>query len=574
MTMPSLQIHHWRNTIQVPRDCPSPHRLRERIDALVERLPDRLEAGLAPWFSEAGDPVLLIRQLPVTCELDLSRDPESLVTAWAQRFAKALSAAMDGACGEVWRFPSLAAFHARYIADRAQGLACTTWYYRTFEGLAHLHPAAAIRTLLLEDPAQGRATLTELPPEVWTGFATVMSRQELLRIFEGLAVAGGKPVDLTSLMQLYRAQEAQLPGGGWPMAAVFLLAAALRAGLPPTLDVLLWIRLVARLPRLGSLALATDVATMGEALRTGHVEPLIAADPDQDRESWLLLRDRPGWGAALAALLEPITERPAPGSGSLAEAVSTSFAGLVLLLPELNDLLDDAFCALLPPWKDGPARNVLAWLALALCVGSGQRARFLNDPFWRDFFAIPANLAHQGIADWLSTAAAAPAAAGLARRAATLARGDSLVVPLRLQGQRRRLAVDGASGLWLTLDPEGLPSAGSWLACLAAARAARRDWRHLHADWGLPEPSQWLLIQAAQVAMRRFAFRIPGMALASLPYLCERFLAGGGRFDAESDRLELRRPPLYVLLNLCDASRRQIRWSGPPERVLHLDYEP
>ncbi|MFM7169411.1 MAG: hypothetical protein ACKOYH_00955, partial [Cyanobium sp.] len=165
MTTPTLQIHHWRNTIQVPRDCPSPHRLRDRIDALVEHLPDRLEAGLAPLFADAGDPVLLIRQLPFTCELDLSRDPESLVSAWALRFAKALSAAMDSASTEVWRFPSLAAFHARYITDRARGLASTVWYYRTFSGLGHLSPAAAIRTLLLEDPVLGRATLVELPPE-------------------------------------------------------------------------------------------------------------------------------------------------------------------------------------------------------------------------------------------------------------------------------------------------------------------------------------------------------------------------------------------------------------------------
>lgn len=575
MTMPTLRIHHWRNTIQVPRDSPSPHRLRDRIDALVEHLPDRLEAGLAPLFADAGDPVLLIRQLSFTCALDLSRDPESLVTTWALCFAKALSAAMDSASSEVWRFPSLAAFHARYITDRARGLASTTWYHRTFSGLVHLSPAAAIRTLLLEDPALGRATLVELPAQVWAGLATVMSRPELQRILEGLVVAGGDPADLASLVQLYRAEAAQIPAGSWPMVALFLVTAALRAGLPPTDEVVQWIRLAARLPQLASGALASDGPSLGEALRTGNVEALIAADPQQEQQSWQALGDRPGWGAALAALLEPTAEPPAaPGGGSLAEPVSTAFGGLVLLLPELNDLLDDNLCALLPEWRGGPARNLLAWLALGLCVGSSQRGRFLNESLWRDFFALPPSLDYEEISDWLVPAAAAPAAGGLAQQAATLARGDSVVVPLRIEDQRHRLAVDGASGLWLALDPDSRQTPTSWRACLAAARGARRDWLHLRADWGLPEPWLCLLIQMAQVAMRRFAYRIPGMAGASLPYLCERFLAGGGSFDARSNRLELRRPPLYVLLNLCGASRRRIRWSGPPERQLVLEYEP
>jgi hypothetical protein len=109
---------------------------------------------------------------------------------------------------------------------------------------------------------------------------------------------------------------------------------------------------------------------------------------------------------------------------------------------------------------------------------------------------------------------------------------------------------------------------------LIATRRARADWRYLAADWGLPGEWSWVFSQLAQLTCRRFAYRIPGMAGASLGYLYGNLLDSGGRFDPETDLFTLTRPPLHVLLNLTGIGRGTRRWPGPPQRELQLEYAP
>jgi hypothetical protein len=92
-------------------------------------------------------------------------------------------------------------------------------------------------------------------------------------------------------------------------------------------------------------------------------------------------------------------------------------------------------------------------------------------------------------------------------------------------------------------------------------------------NWGLTGPWARLFTHMAQIVLRRFAYRLPGFAGASLPYLHANLLAGAGTLDPESGRLQLARPPLHALLNLTGIGRGIVQWSGPPWRRFMLDYE-
>lgn len=554
MTASLLHIHHWRNDYLVARDHPEPERARAALDRLGERLPGELAGGLARWFA-ADDGVVLIEHLALDCELDLSRAPELLAARWAARFARALAQALDSGEG-VLRFPSAAAYRARFIVDLAAGHAWHAWYYRPFAGLQALPAAAAIRTVLLEDPCQGRATLAALPDETWPALAAVLTRREAARILDGLAQeAGGTGADPQRLGRL-SARAARLVPPGVPGAvhALAILAAALRDGQAATPELAAWARLAGALSALGG-----DVV-VGPAALLGGEDGAPAAGPDEEVKR--LLAARPEWRRPLAELLAP-----AATSAQAAPAYS-DFAGLALLLNELDEALDPRLAAALPPWDGAAPRNLAAWLALACCAGAPRAARFLREAFWRDFFALPPRLGAEDLHAWLDGTDAAPALARLAERAQAWARGARGHALLRSAGQRLWLEVDEPTGIWCQWleRPVEVPS------LLAAARRARQDWRYLHPGWALPEPWQRFFIQLAQLLLRRFAYRIPGFAGTSAPHLYANFLAGAGRLDAGC--LRRARPPLHALLNLTGVARSRLQWSGPPARSLVQEYLP
>jgi hypothetical protein len=575
MNAPVLHIRRWNNEFVLARDCPSPERVRQDLEEIAGRLPDELAAGLAPWLSEKSGPVVLIRRLAFECELDLSREPEFLAARWAYGFAKALVDAVETGTEEVLRFPSPAAYRARYITDLAAGSG-SAWYYRPFSGLSVLPAAGAIRTVLLEDAELGRETLAALPPEAWPRLGSALTRREALRILEGLSAgADGKAAEPAALAAVYREHASRMPAMPWFATALFLFAAALRAGIEAGGDLARWVRLAAKLP---VLAASPDAPALAGALRRGDVAALVAADSERDAESWAGLAARPEWRAALAEALRAETgQDPASAVRATADAARTAFGGLILLLPELDSLLDGDLAGALPPFERAPARNLAAWLVLALCAGRDRAVPFLGEAFWRDLFGVPAAIDRTVLLNWLAGADAAPAAARLAERAAALARGSRRWTMLRAGGRRWAVAVDQATSLWCEIgDPAAAPvSDGTpWRTRLADARRVRDDWRHLAMDWGLPEAWQRLFIQSAQILLRRFAFRIPGFAGASLPYVFANFLAGPGTLDAESGHLRLTRPPLHVMLNLTGIGRGAVHWPGPPERGFVLEYEP
>jgi hypothetical protein len=571
-----LRIHRWRNEFLVPHDCVAPDRMRADLDDIADDLPDELATGLTPWFSTQGREVVLVKSLVFDCQLDLSQKPELLVERCAYQFAKALINTVESGGDGVLRFASPAAYHAQFIADLTSGHSGSAWYYLPFAGLSALPPASAIRTVLVEDCELGREVLSTLSKEVWNRLGTVLTRIEALRILEDLSGGGraeaAKPDTFAALYQEHARHLTTVP---WFVSALYLFSAALCMGFRASPSLAQWVRLAAKLP---ALARQTDVIAMVKALQQGDIGTLVAADAERDAESWAILAAQPQWRSTLAELLRVETSRASDtGVHNGAEAVRTTFGGLVLLLPELDNLLDDALSGVFPHTEQASSRGLTAWLVMAQCAGYSCAAQFLHEAFWRDVFGIATNIDLAVLNGWLATGDPTAVSAHLAERARSHARGSPIMAPLRTGGQTLLAIVDQASGLWCdelrNSRPPGCVASPSWRACLAAARRARNDWRYLAMHWGLPEPWQWLFTHMAQIVMRRFAYRVPGFAGTSLPYLYHNLLEGSATLES-TGQLRLSRPPLHVLLNLTGIGRGTVLWSGPPERIIQLDYEP
>lgn len=569
MTGHGIHVHRWRNEYIVPRAHPAPEAARSELDRLACHLPDELCAGLAAWVTAHPEPVVLLNRIIFECELDLSREGPLLVTRWAHRMARALIRAVELDGDGMLRFPSQAAFRAQFIADVAAGHAWHLWYYRSFEGVRALPVSSAIRTLLLEDAALGRATLAELAPQAWPRVAQAITRADALRILDGLSEespAGG----LSAVAVLLAAVERGLPAETtWFADALRLYAEALRAGSRPTRAAASLARLAARLWR---LAAAGGASRLAAAVRAGATADLVAADPERDPDTWSALAAHPEWRPVLVALVHrAAAARPFPGASTRQQA-STSFAGLALLLPEIDALLTQDVCRALPRSPAAQPRALAAWLSLAQCAGRHLASNVLGESFWRDFFGIPPGTGVDGILRWLDPVHAAPALAALARAAGALSRGRPMLTAFPAAGVRRRVLVDTSTGSWLAfgrhLSSDGVP----WRECLAAARLARADWNNLATTWNLPGGWQDVFMQIAQTALRRFAYRIPGFAGSSVAYLHANFLASAGQWDVNTGELRLSRPPLHTLLQLTGVARSAISWSGPPARRLHPEY--
>lgn len=170
---------------------------------------------------------------------------------------------------------------------------------------------------------------------------------------------------------------------------------------------------------------------------------------------------------------------------------------------------------------------------------------------------------------WLASDDARSALEALGTRVEKLARGRRVLAPLRVDVEHHWLSVDEATGMWCAWEPSGPETPASFGETLASARRARADWIYSCVDWGLPAAWRRFFVQLAQAALRRFAFRVPGFAKSSFPYLYANFLSSSGE-SLEGSCLVLTKPPLWSLLNLTGVARSPATWSGPPPRTLEL----
>jgi len=203
---------------------------------------------------------------------------------------------------------------------------------------------------------------------------------------------------------------------------------------------------------------------------------------------------------------------------ALFEDTPCAAAGLVLLLDELGD-----WTSALP---DAP-RGAFALAALAAAAPAADAPRLWHDACWRALFGVEA-------------------AFGLDELAALL------------NDIHAQAVVDAAAAFGVEEPRDD--------------DAAALDTPLLH---GLPAAWRTLVATAAQYAWRRVAWRVPGMAGASIGYLRRNLLGGDGSaclVDDDHWHWRVPRAPLHVLLAMTTLAAREHVWRGPPARLLTLEF--
>jgi hypothetical protein len=570
MTGQGIHILRWSNEYIVSREHVAAEEARIGLDTVARDLCSELTEGLEPWMSSQDDRVLLLNRLDFDCELDLTRERWTLARRWASAFARALIRASDVEVSGVARFSSQAEYRAQFLSDLVAGHAWHLWYYQPFDGIRHLPVASALRTLLLEDPALGRATLAAMTPAAWSQLAACLTAVEAARILEGVSDDGD--ADTTAFEAVLQALARHAPATEpWFVLALRLFVAAIRDGAAATATLATFVRLVAKA---ATLAAHHPVATVTRAIAHHDLRALALLAGGHDLHVWSPLAQHPMWRSLVCDAIERVAPRQREAEQSAGDEAFTRFGGFLLLLPEIDALLSDAVSHALPASTIGNARNLAAWMALAHSVGGAASSAFVREAFWRDFLGIPPTVTLDALTDWLEEPLARNALTRLAGEARERSRGADVLTTLTAGGVRRRVVADLATLLWIRFDENGPMDPAPWRARRAAARVARADWTYLAPPWQLPPDWDLFFAQIAQVALRRFAYRIPGFAASSLAHLHANFLGVPGRWDSRRRQMRLSRPPLHTMLQFTGIARGPIRWSGPPAVDLGLEFEP
>ncbi|MGH2586072.1 MAG: hypothetical protein ACRDJE_14255, partial [Dehalococcoidia bacterium] len=155
--MSTLQIERLRCRYRVPREHPNPWGVQARLDRLVRE--GLVEGGwtdaVASLVSEDEAGVLVIRRLELKLLLGVGAPEDTRLAAlWRRGLTRALARALAAEPDGRWliRFPSRAAYLARFAEDLVAGTAAGAWYYEPFRSLLTLPIGAALREAFRRDP--------------------------------------------------------------------------------------------------------------------------------------------------------------------------------------------------------------------------------------------------------------------------------------------------------------------------------------------------------------------------------------------------------------------------------------
>jgi hypothetical protein len=618
MNAPMLTIDVWHNEIAVPRDHPAPWRIRDHVERITRHAEVELGEALGGYLERRDGEVILIHTIEVDLDLDVACDPTDAARALAGRLTRQLVDSIESGAPQVLRFPSQAAYRARFIADLAAGNAWGRWYYASFDGLRMLAPSSAIRSLLTDDA--GAETLAAIAEAQWPSLMTALGDADAWRILDALAAhpATGDTADAVSA-GLDAASHGSLGGiDRPPVLALMLLAALARHGYAVDAT---------------AVASAELVALAISAFRRGNravLDCLMQADTIEARPvpehgaavTRTLMRMVGPDGKRLRALARSTCARlasastAAPTTATDAPIAHSSCApGLIVLLDEIDALFEAGLAACLPIGPDGDIDSEIraaATLAVLACTaGPAQAQAVWHDAAWRAVLGLSHRFGWSDFTQLLATRHdPAEARQALAQHAILHLRGA--VMPVRCRDQpalfaaqgtaerparigRIELTVDRASGMWC-LQPmpagrrrrgddvpafdvhvvleAGDPGPASLAQRLAATRAAQRDWRDLDNPLlrdGCPPAWQALFMACAQFTWRRATQRVPGMLRATLPYLRANLLGMHGGCEARGPgywHWRVARPPLYVLIAMSSLSRcAGTRYGGRDQRI-------
>ncbi len=625
----ALLIERLHNHYLAPAEHPAPEDIRSFCEAAIgPNLPQMLASVLHPWLPAEDNSVWFLRRLEIDFSLNVEETERNLAELWAAQIAAGLMGALQNNNNdeetEILRFPSRAAYLAHFLLDLAEASAWSKWYYQSFDGLRVLPLSTALRTAICEEPETGLAALGQLPEHKSAAVLRALCAADARRVLAALSGtdrgAGDEAACFNALREVWQTA-LSIPPNEEDHRALLLFIAAYRknpelAGKPLAAAAAACNRLVRRLRE----SAATQSQGLLTALRDGDLAGLCrATDADDAAILAPLLRCESG---SLEMVLQNIAGESSTGLGARPETQCTSFGGMYLLLPLLEEVPWEEATSGWPVPEGVSAPALTRLLVLAKCLGRSRAAGCFRDPVVLDCLQVPPEITRDmdKVARWLAGISAKDVHRFLSalldfRMETGAVQGDTfLFVRAAQKGRPAGILLDHARGLWLFAG--GLCNSrsslfqqlGNWipqprrLLCdecfvdemrasfpnvhveplpgapgegLPPLRELARDLTYLSLAGIFPRKQRGArmvdlaLSVAAQGMLRSFAWKLPGFGNSSLGYLYNNFLActASVKEDVNQNIVCLGRPPLHLVLAMAGLNRRSYRLSWAPDRT-------
>src|SRR5262245_9383380 len=405
MGAPMLAIDVWSNEIAVPRDHPAPWRVRDHVEQVTRCAQAELGLALSGYLERGDGEVILIRILELDFDLDVACDPAGAARALGRRLISRLVDCIESGAPQVLRFPSQAAYRARFITDLAAGNAWGRWYYAAFEGLRVLAPSAAIRTVLTGEG--GIETLAAIAEPQWPSLAAVLGDAEVWRVLDALAAppVTADTADLESAW-LDAAGRSSLRGiDRPPVLALMLLATLARRGYAVDATAVASAEAVA----LAMSAFQRGNRAVLDWLMRADAGELRSAQGDRTAIARTFVRLAGPDGAALRALACSTCaelDRTPTAKSDTPIVHSSCAAGLIVLLDEIDALFEAGLASYLPIGLDADTNTVRAAATLAVlgcAAGAAQAQAVWHDTAWRAVLGLSDHFSWSDFAQVLTT---------------------------------------------------------------------------------------------------------------------------------------------------------------------------
>ncbi|HEX7227741.1 MAG TPA: hypothetical protein VF353_08195, partial [Candidatus Binatia bacterium] len=398
MSTSRLEIGSVAAQYLLPADHPSPHRVKDRLDAIIARdLPRTVARAFEPWFSETDQSIWIIRRLNIETAINVTGEPERITRALATQIARNLAETVrSNNQDNVRYFRNRAEYLASFLSDLAFGTAWSQWYYQAFAGLNALSLSGALRTAICDDSRIGREALCLLPMAEILQVVQSLTEHDARLVLERLALEDPESDD-------------------WRREAALSATTEYDTAL-------------AKLGSERQRALYSFIAATHE---------LRAVSRDEDRSS-----------RAAAGPNAPAPVHPR----------NTAFGGTFLILPYLDELPLVEATRDWPQAEATAAISLVRFLVLLKCCGSEDWERAFYDPLLRDLLLIPPDLSPDMLRSWQSQLKREDlqnffeTLIDWQRSRDTIGRKEQLLVVSPYRGRPLLVLIDAARGLWLLID--------------------------------------------------------------------------------------------------------------------------
>ena len=378
-----LQIDRIVSEWRIPRDQPPNTIAPEQLDDLVMRqFPGALASLLEPLLQESDESIWLIRKLGVSFGADLAWDADRLGQRLAVSVVKTLIEILqkDPDNHSVFRYRSRAEYLAAFMTDLSSGDPWCKWQYESFSGLSALSPSAALRTLLLSEPAVAVSALAMLTRSLLRRVVATLLSSDAALVWNRMMDETGhaSSVDLLAVLELWESDRGVLPHSVClERESLLLLVRTLqtRSAESNRRDVVAAVSAVMALEGLRDATPAENWAEVQSMVLCGQIDHLVSIVGNSKRAALAC------WTAHPAALERAITAMAgaARTESQAAEVRTTMFGAVFLLLPLIEQL---------PAERWSKQATLLKFALFVQCCTADVRDAARNDAFLHELFGI------------------------------------------------------------------------------------------------------------------------------------------------------------------------------------------